>query len=124
MTDDVKKQLRKVFLTHSSQTIDEHIKHAIQHELSYEQFIKNMLDDEITHRKAKRIETRIRQAKIPVMKSMEQFDFSFPKKIPKQLIVSLFSWARQVLVKRTWPQRLPIRHVYMISTVVLLQPLI
>jgi len=89
MTDDVKKQLRKVFLTHSSQTIDEHIKHAIQHELSYEQFIKNMLDDEITHRKAKRIETRIRQAKIPVMKSMEHFDFSFPKKIPKQLTVSL-----------------------------------
>jgi DNA replication protein DnaC len=91
MIDDVKQQLKQVFLSHSANTLDEHIMDAINNELSYEHFLKNMLDDEIAHRKTKRIETRIRQASIPVIKNIEQFDFSFPKKIPKQRILSLFN---------------------------------
>ena len=91
MIDDVKQRLKQVFLSHSVQTVDDHIKNAIGHELSYEQFLKNMLDDEISYRKTKRIETKIRNAYIPVIKSIENFDFSFPKKIPKQLVLSLIS---------------------------------
>jgi DNA replication protein DnaC len=91
MIDDVKKQLKQVFLSHSANTIDDHITNAIKHELSYEQFMKNMLTDEICYRKTKRIETRVRNAHIPVIKSIEHFDFTFPRKIPKQLIVSLIN---------------------------------
>ena len=91
MIDDVKTRLKQVFLSHSVQTVENHINDAIKNELSYEQFLKNMLDDEVAYRKTKRIETKIKNAHIPVIKSIEQFDFSFPTKIPKQLIVSLIS---------------------------------
>ena len=37
------------------------------------------------------IENRIRHAKIPVIKTIEDFNFSYPNKIPKQLILSLLS---------------------------------
>jgi len=91
MIDDVKERLKQVFLSHSAQTIDDHINNAIQHEWSYEQFLKTMLDDELAYRTQKRIETRIQNAHIPVIKSIEHFDFSFPNKIPKQLILSLIN---------------------------------
>ena len=91
MTTDLKKQLHKLFLAHSAAVIDDHISNAVKEELSYEEFLKRLFDEEICHRKAKRIESRIRQAHIPVIKSVEHFDFSFPQKIPKQLILSLLS---------------------------------
>jgi len=91
MSSELSHQLQQLLLSHSATVIDDHLKQALTKELSYEDFLKRLLAEEIGHRKAKRIESRLRQAHIPVIKSMEQFDFSFPKKIPKQLILSLLS---------------------------------
>lgn len=91
ITKDLKKHLQNLRLVHSVQTIDQHLKEAFRNDHSYEKFLQNLLEDEISYRKTKRIETRIRTAKIPVIKSLESFDFSHAKTIPKQLILSLLN---------------------------------
>lgn len=90
-TNDLKKHLQQLRLVHSVKTIDQHLKEMIKSDGSYEKFLLNLLEDEISYRKTKRIESRIRTAKIPVIKSLEGFDFSHAKTIPKQLILSLLS---------------------------------
>jgi DNA replication protein DnaC len=91
MNDELKTQLQLLRLSHSAQVLDEHLDLAISQDLSFDAFLKNLLDDEIAHRKTKRIQNRIRQAQLSVIKSIENFDFSFPTKIPKQLVLSLLS---------------------------------
>jgi len=89
--NDLNTQLQQLRLSHTGQVLEEHLQRAIQQNLSYADFLKNLLDEEIAHRKTKRIQNRMRQAQLPGIKSIDQFDFSFPAKIPKQQVLSLLS---------------------------------
>ena len=91
ITNNIKKHLQQLRLVHSIETVDHHLEDALRTDYSHEQFLLNLLEDEISYRKTKRIESRIRTAKIPVIKSLEGFDFSHAKTIPKQLILSLLN---------------------------------
>lgn len=91
MNNELKKKLHALFLAHSADIVDEHIQNAVTEERSYEDFLSHLLDAEIGHRKTRRIEARVRQAHIPIIKNVEHFNFSFPQKIPKQLILSLLN---------------------------------
>lgn len=89
--NDLNTQLQQLRLSHTGQVLEEHLQRAIQQNLSYADFLKNLLDEEIAHRKTKRIQNRMRQAQLPGIKSIDQFDFSFPAKIPEQQVLSLLS---------------------------------
>lgn len=82
--------LKKVNLSWSSQHIKEHLSLAESQNFSFAKFLQNLLDDEIAHRKEKRIAERLRQSKLRVKKSIENFDFTFPEKINGKLVKSLF----------------------------------
>ena len=82
--------LKKVNLAWSSQHIKEHLSLAESQNFSFAKFLQNLLDDEIAHRKEKRIAERLRQSKLRVKKSIENFDFTFPEKINGKLVKSLF----------------------------------
>ena len=45
---------------------------------------------EVTVRRQRALERRIRQAKLPKRKTLEEYNFLFPKRIPKQKILRLF----------------------------------
>jgi DNA replication protein DnaC len=45
---------------------------------------------EVTARRQKALERRIRQAKLPKRKTLEEYNFLFPKRIPKQKVLRLF----------------------------------
>ncbi len=90
LNSTIKKQLHEIFLAHSAENIDQYLNEAVKHEWSFETFLYHMLEDELAYRRTRRIEAKIRQAKIPVIKSIENFDFSHVKKIQKQLVLSLF----------------------------------
>jgi DNA replication protein DnaC len=91
MIAQLKKQLQTLLLAHTAQTIGQHLERVKTQSCSFEQFLSDVLAEEINHRQLKRIEGRIRQAQMPLIKSIESFDFSFPKTIPKQLILSCLS---------------------------------
>jgi DNA replication protein DnaC len=91
MITHLKAQLQTLLLAHTAQTIEQHLEQVSHQPCSFEQFLSDVLAEEINHRQVKRIESRIRQAQIPLIKSIESFDFDFPKQIPKQLILSFLS---------------------------------
>lgn len=87
---DLKTGLTKLCLAHSARQLDEHLANANRQELSYRDFLQLVVEEELAHRRQRRIGERIRQAKMPLRKSIDQFDFSFPGKINKNLILSFF----------------------------------
>ena len=52
--------------------------------------LATLIAAEVTARRQRALERRIRQAKLPPRKTLEDFDFTFPKRIAKQKILRLF----------------------------------
>jgi DNA replication protein DnaC len=49
-----------------------------------------LIAGEVTARRQRALDRRIDQAKLPPRKTLEAFDFTFPKRIPKQKVLRLF----------------------------------
>jgi len=52
--------------------------------------LAQLVSAEVTHRRQRNLERRIQQAKLPPRKTLEGYDFTFPRRIPKQKILRLF----------------------------------
>ena len=52
--------------------------------------LAHLIAAEVTLRRQRAMERRMRQAKLPRRKTLESYDFMFPKRIPKQKILRLF----------------------------------
>jgi DNA replication protein DnaC len=52
--------------------------------------LAHLIAAEVTFRRQRALERRIRQAKLPRRKTLESYDFTFPKRIPKEKILRLF----------------------------------
>jgi len=87
----LQEKLKKLFLAHSSKHLAEHFSKAQRNNQSYEQFLNDLLDDELAHRKQKRLNERIRQSRLKVIKTLDSYDFNYPKQINKQLTKALFN---------------------------------
>jgi DNA replication protein DnaC len=68
----------------------EHISFSEKRNYSFEKFLEYILEQEVAHRREKRIALRIRQAHLQVVKSIEKYDFNFPKRINTKVVKSLF----------------------------------
>jgi DNA replication protein DnaC len=62
---------------------------AVDDELSYEEFLYRLLNDELERREAKQLQSRMRRANFEHNKTMEDFDFSFNPEIPKNKVIDL-----------------------------------
>ena len=49
-----------------------------------------LIGEEVTVRRQRALERRLRQARLPKRKTLQEYDFNFPKRIPKQAILRLF----------------------------------
>lgn len=63
---------------------------AAEKEWTHINFLNNLIEGETNLRTNKAIERRIHNARFPVIKSMEQFDWTWPKKINRAKIQNLF----------------------------------
>ena len=88
--EKLKSQLKKLCLPSSSENIDKHIREATENNITYEEFLSGILDEEILSRKERRIKQRLKASTLKVEKTIENLDFNFPAKINKQLVKSLF----------------------------------
>ncbi len=64
---------------------------ATSHEHDYLDFLQALVSDEIGRRKENLLKRRIKIARFPQLKTLEQFDFSFNPQIPKKEIMALMS---------------------------------
>ena len=83
-------------------------------EWSYERFVQTLLETEVSARDSHGGEARIRQARFPARKTLEEFDFTFQRSVKKTVIEHLgqldFLHAKECIVA-LGPARVPARHI-------------
>ena len=83
--------LEKMKMDHVSLQLDAILEQAAKKDLNYRDFLADVLRSEWTGRHQKGIEARLKAARFPWVKTMEQFDFSFQPTIDRKVIRELSS---------------------------------
>jgi len=86
MLYQIKDNLRKIRCYHSANEIEMLLEHARENEISYIQFLDNLLNNEIGKREQTKIERNVKHAKFPVIKLIEEFDFNYQTTITKRKV--------------------------------------
>jgi DNA replication protein DnaC len=87
--DDLMPVLKKLRLSGVMKTLDLRKRQALDEHLAHEEFLYRLLQDELERRDSKQVEGRMRRANFEGTKRLEDFEFSFNQKIPRQRIVDL-----------------------------------
>lgn len=88
--DKLKELLLTLRLKAMTEILEDTLKRAQTDNLSSIDILTILASQEITKRQERLVKTRITQAQFPVIKTIDAFDFSFPKSINKSLILNLF----------------------------------
>lgn len=91
--ETLKERLHNLHLAGMEGILDETLKKAAQDNLSPADVLAILAEHEIALRKQKLIKARIAQAAFPTLKTIDAFDFNFPKNINKSKILDLFDLA-------------------------------
>jgi DNA replication protein DnaC len=86
-------KLKSIRLSGMAQQLQIRFQEAAANELSYQDFLTNLIEDELTVRKDRLLNRRLKQAKFPYFKTMEDFDFAFNPSINKQQVKKLCTTA-------------------------------
>jgi DNA replication protein DnaC len=87
--DDLNPVLKKLRLSGVMQTLDLRKQEALDQDLPIEEFLYRVLKDEVERRDSKQAEIRLRRANFESSKRIEDFDFTFNPKLPRQKLVDL-----------------------------------
>ncbi len=82
-------QLKSIRLSGMAQKLAIRIQEANANELSYLDFLRNLVEDELAVRKDRLLNRRLKQANFPYWRTIDQFDFSFNPGIRKRQIQQL-----------------------------------
>jgi len=81
--------LDRLKMEHLQAAVDTLCEHASKQDLNYREFLEQALAQEWGGRHQKGLETRLKQARLPWIKTLEQFDFSFQPSIDRKLVREL-----------------------------------
>lgn len=82
-------KLRRLRLARAADAVEAHHRQALKDKLGYLEFLEHLVDDELNSRDNKGLQKRLRSARFPVVKTLEDFDFTFQPKLDAKLIKSL-----------------------------------
>jgi DNA replication protein DnaC len=88
--EKLKELLLTLRLKAMTQILEETLKKTQTDNISPVDILTLLASQEIAARQERLVKTRITQAQFPVIKTLDAFDFSFPKSINKSLILNLF----------------------------------
>lgn len=86
---ELESMLKKLSLSGMLESLAERNREAIEHQLTYPEFLALLVQDEILRREQKKFQNRLKKAKLRLDKTLERFDFSFNPKINQKLITEL-----------------------------------
>jgi DNA replication protein DnaC len=66
---------------------------AAQRQVSHVDYLAELIEGEVHRREQRSLQRRLRIARLPVLKSLDSFDWSWPKKINRQQVQNLFRLA-------------------------------
>lgn len=76
-------------MEHLQASLDSLCEHASKQDLNYREFLEQALQQEWGGRHQKGLESRLKQARLPWIKTLEQFDFSFQPSIDHKIVREL-----------------------------------
>jgi len=88
--DKLFEHLRYLKLADMAEIYPQAIQKAQKHDWPYLKFLEYLVDAQVAAKMERATQLRIRQARFPLIKTIDAFDFNFPKKIPRQKILHLF----------------------------------
>src|SRR5438874_4225899 len=88
-THELERQLRALRVSGMAQTLLARNQEAIANHLAYTEFLTLLVDDEFARRRDRLFTRRLKSARVPQLKTLESFDWSFNPHIPKALILDL-----------------------------------
>jgi len=83
-------QLHRLQLRHIRSHYREAAARAAEQQRSHVDYLAQLIDGEATRRESRSIERRIRNARFPVLKTLEEFQWTWPRKINRPQIQNLF----------------------------------
>lgn len=83
--------MRYLNLLHSALHYETMIKQAADDNLSHEAFLERLLSEETSAKFSRTVALRLKQARLPGIKTLDTYDFAHPHFIPKHKILSAFS---------------------------------
>lgn len=89
MTPELERKLRHLRLSGFVQALPVRNQEAINNHLAYVEFLELLVEDELARRRDLLFQRRMKQAQLPQSKYLDEFDWEFNPKIPKQLILDL-----------------------------------
>lgn len=82
--------LRSFHLQRSAECLADKTHQAALEHWSHLQFLETLLSEESALRHERTVQLRLREARLPLIKTLESFDWTHPSSIPKQLILNAF----------------------------------
>ena len=90
MPDELHQQLAYLNLPFMQEHCEELATKAAEHQWSHGDFLRRLVEGEAACRQERARQRRIQQARFPVLKTFEQFDFTWPTKINRLQVQNLF----------------------------------
>jgi len=88
--EQLQQYLAELRLSQIAATYQEVLDEAARKNTSMLEVLAALIASEVTHRRQCALERRMLQAKLPPRKTLEDYKFDFPKRIPQQKILRLF----------------------------------
>ncbi len=88
--DDLRRQLGYLNLLFMQEHVEQLAAQAAENQWSHAEFLGRLVEGEVALRQDRARVRRIREARFPVLKTLDQFDFTWPSKINRPAVQNLF----------------------------------
>jgi DNA replication protein DnaC len=88
--DLLEQHLAELKLTRIAETYRAVLDEAARQNSSPLEVLATLINAEVTARRERAVQRRIQQAKLPPRKTLDDYDFTFPKRLAKQKVLRLF----------------------------------
>jgi len=92
-SDELRRQLSYLNLPFMQEHLEQLTRQAAERQWSHLEFLRRLLEGEAALRQDRARARRIRQARFPVLKTLDQFDFTWPARINRPAVQDLFRLA-------------------------------
>lgn len=97
ITENIKDMLKTVKMHHTAETLDKILSTSLEKSYSYEQFLENLLSQEIKVKDQRKLETRLKQAMFPEYKTLDEFKIAEQQSLSTRQLNQLkeLTWLEQ-----------------------------
>ena len=81
--------LKKLRLPAMAEMLDSYTKQAVSSSMSYMDFLSGLVSEEVSYKERRSVQSRIKSAKFPVTKSLDDFDYAFQTSVNRKKLEEL-----------------------------------